>query len=624
MCGIAGIIGKNQNDEHLKKTLHVMKHRGPDATHYVSLQPDGFLGHNRLSIVDLDKRAMQPIWDHTHRYCLVFNGEIYNYRALRIELLKLGHIFKTSSDSEVLIEAWAAWGIHCISRLIGMFAFGVWDNVQKCLTLVRDRLGEKPLYYSFIRSMESTVLVFASELKGLIQHPLLSKNISSQALMHYLAFNYTQHHQSIFENVHQLAPACYLRYDALTNTHQIKCYWELSQFFKNKLTFSYQSAKERLNELLDSAVQLQMMADVPIGAFLSGGLDSSTVVSAMSRHANDKINTYSIGFRERSYDESQLSQKTAAHFSTIHYEKTISHLSTETLQQCCAAFDEPFADTSLIPMYLLCELASNNVGVALSGDGSDEIFGGYRTYQADRYYQKIRYFPAFLKKCLSHSVQYLPTSFSKLSIDYQIKQFFNGAMLSPELAHLHWREIFSPANRALLCHDYISINPSMYNVSPFEEIRDCHFLDQAMYVDIKTWLVDDILVKVDRTSMAHSLEVRAPFLDHRIVEFAAQSPVSYKIAGKQGKRILRDSQRHFLPKHVMSNSKKGFNFPISTQLSHSLFEMAYDITTSNQMAVFFSIDYIKRLWIEHQKRLCDNGHRLFNLLCFGLWYNHYN
>src|SRR3989338_630138 len=623
MCGIAGIIGKNQDGEHLKKMLQVMKHRGPDATHTVSLQSDGFLGHNLLSIIDLNKRATQPIWDHTHRYCLVFNGEIYNYRALRSELLQLGHVFKTHSDSEVLVEAWMAWGTDSISRLIGMFAFAIWDDVQKRLTLVRDRLGEKPLYYSLIRDRQSQLLIFASELKGLIQHPDMKKKISSQGLMHYLTFNYTQHHQSIFEHVLQLSPACYLQYDYLSNTSHIHCYWELSKFFQNKSTISYRSAQAQLNDLLHDAVQLQMFSDVPTGAFLSGGLDSSTLVSTMSRHTNDKVNTYSIGFREHSYDESQLSQKTAAHFSTVHYEKTISHLSTDTLEQCCSVFDEPFADTSLIPMYLLCELASNKVGVALSGDGGDEIFGGYRTYQADRYYQKIQYLPMFFKKCLLRGAHYLPTSFSKLSFDYQAKQFFNGVMLSPESAHLHWRKIFSPSHRALLCHEPISIDPAAHDLSFFDQVRDCHFLDQALYMDVKTWLVDDILTKVDRISMAHSLEVRAPFLDYRIVEFAASLPVHYKIAGTQGKRLLRDSQRRYLPKHVLSHSKQGFNFPISTQLSHSLFEMAYDVTTSSQMATHFSIDYIKRLWIEHQNRLCDNGHRLFNLLCFGLWYQNY-
>jgi len=343
----------------------------------------------------------------------------------------------------------------------------------------------------------------------------------------------------------------------------------------------------------------------------------------MSCHAKNSINTYSIGFKERSYDESKLSQKTAAHFFTTHHEKITSQPSPEALQQYCAVFDEPFADTSLIPMYQLCELASNTVVVALSGDGGDELFGGYPTYQADRYYRKIRYFPLFLRKFFAHSTRLLPPSFSKLSIDYQLKQFLSGTILSSESAHLHWRKIFNPEHLSFLCHEYIPIDPTTQDLSFFNDVRDCHFLDQAMYVDIKTWLVDDILVKVDRASMAHSLEVRAPFLDHRIVEFAASLPVSYKIAGRNAKRLLRDSQRPYLPKHVFQTSKQGFNFPISKYLLYSLYEMAYDITTSQSMETFFSTHYIKRLWIEHQKRLCDNGHRLFNLLCFGLWLQRY-
>lgn len=608
MCAITGIISKSSDYNHaqfLEPILSLLSHRGPDASEIAMLGDSGCFGHNRLSIIDLSKRSQQPMWDGTHRYCLTFNGEIYNYLSLKKELIQLGHMFKTESDSEVLIEAWVEWGEASIQKFVGMFAFAVWDNHLKYLYLVRDRMGEKPLYYAPINNNFQNGIIFASELKSLKHYPFINKILSETALNHYFSFNYTATKDCIYKNIYKLPPASILLYNS--NTHEIKIseYWVLSNFFKNKKIISFKSAQDELNHLLNNSIKMQSIADVPLGAFLSGGLDSSSIVSALSKNNANNINTFSIGFAEKTYSELENSQKIAAYLGVSHHTQIVSSNITEILPTIINTFDEPFADNSIIPTYFLCEFAKQFVKVSLSGDGGDELFGGYATYQADRYYQLLKYFPRSAKKLLIKSADYLPTSFDKISLDYKIKQFLRGSLLDANEAHLSWRKIFSLNDKKHLNSD----------LNFFNDVQDCHYLDQAMYVDMKTWLADDILVKVDRASMSHSLEVRAPFLDHRLVEFAASLPVRYKIQ----KAVLKASQKRILPSFVINQAKKGFNSPISYWLSGDLFTMAHDITHSQNLSPWFDQKTIETLWFEHQNGVCDNGHRLFNLLCLGLW-----
>lgn len=630
MCGIAGIISQAKDYQqavYLSPILAAMVHRGPDNTEIEILGNHGCFGHNRLSIIDLNERAKQPMWDSSQKYCLTFNGEIYNFQSLRQELIQLGHKFRTQSDSEVLIQAWAEWGTATIKKLVGMFAFAVWDKENQQLYLVRDRMGEKPLYYSPINKNFKNGLVFASELKGLIKFPFLEKKLSMTALSHYLSFNYTSNDNAIFEGVYKIPPAAYLQYNLKNQQHKIIEYWSLADSFQNKLDLGFEEAQEQLGILMAETVNGKMLSDVPLGAFLSGGIDSATIVSHMSRNNVKQVNTYSIGFKEKTYNELALSKKTAKFYGVNHQTQIVTPDIVNLLPQIISFFDEPFADTSLIPTYLLSEFAKKHVTVSLSGDGGDELFGGYVTYQADRYNQFMQRLPILVRKILLKLSQNLPTSFNKVSLDYKIKQFLHGSLLDMQNAHLSWREVFTAAQKKNLFHsshfDLLSHDSKADSLKFFKDVEKCHYLDQAMYVDMKTWLVDDILVKVDRASMAHSLEVRAPFLDHRLVEFAAQLPVSYKIQHKNGKRILKAAHANQIPNAVLHQSKKGFNSPISHWLSNDLFEMAYEITTSSSLCQWFNKTEIEKLWFEHKKRVCDNGHRLFNLLCLGLWCQQY-
>lgn len=622
MCAITGIIStipEYNQVNFLKLILSKLSHRGPDTTAIEIFNQSGCFGHNRLSIIDINERSTQPIWDVSHRYCLSFNGEIYNYLSLKKTLMQLGHHFRTASDSEVLVEAWAEWGINTIKELVGMFAFAIWDNNLKYLYLVRDRMGEKPLFYAEIKDNIQNGLIFASGLKGLIQYPWINKTLSLTALNHYLSFGYTATTDCIFSKIYKLPPASYLLYDTNKNAYKISQYWLLENFFQNKKNIDFKDAREQLNFLLKNSVAQQSIADVPLGAFLSGGIDSSSIVSQMRQNNHNKINTFSIGFYEKTYDELKNSKRVAQYLSVEHFTQIVSPPSFETLSKIIRSFDEPFSDTSLIPTYLLCKFSKQFVKVALSGDGSDELFCGYTTYQADRYHQFIKHFPMLIKIFLAKTSNHFPVSFNKISFDYKLKQFFRGCLLDLRQAHFAWREIFHMEQKEKLLNDQfiflLKKNPVESNLNIFNNVSNCHALDQMMYVDIKTWLVDDILVKVDQTSMANSLEVRAPFLDHRLVEFAASLPIQFKI----DKRILKSSQKTNLPNFVLTQSKKGFNSPVSHWLARDLFSMAHDITTGRYLTQWFNKKSIDTLWLEHQNGICDNGLRLFNLFCLGVW-----
>src|SRR3990167_10823341 len=458
MCAIAGIISEisaYHQSTYLMPVLDAMLRRGPDGTKIEILENKGCFGHNRLSIIDLNTRANQPMWDLSQRYCLSYNGEIYNYQLIRRELVQLGHRFRTESDSEVLIQAWEEWGIESMTRLIGMFAFAIWDKKHQQLSLVRDRMGEKPLYYAPINQSFKNGIVFASELKGLIQYSFIKKTLSMTALSHYLSFNYTPTEDSIFQGVYKLPPASYLQYDLKTHEYKIKEYWSLAACFHHKLTISFKEAQEQLDWLLAETVKSKLISDVPLGAFLSGGIDSATIVSQMCRANTRQVNTYSIGFKEKTYDELKLSQKTAEYLGVNHQTKTVIPNDINLVFSLMETFDEPFADTSLIPTYLLCEFAKQHVTVSLSGDGGDELFGGYETYQADRYYQFIQYLPLTLRKILIKMSNHLSTSFNKVSLDYKIKQFLRGSLLDIQNAHLSWREVFNLDQKKSLFHsDY--------------------------------------------------------------------------------------------------------------------------------------------------------------------------
>ena len=550
MCGLAGIIDWRGADTALVAAMtDALKHRGPDAAGFWSNGPAA-LGHRRLSIIDLSHRADQPMADAAGRYQLIFNGEIYNYRALRPLLEQQGYRFHTESDTEVLLNAFIHWGAGCLERLNGMFAFAIWDAAEQRLTLARDRLGEKPLYFLRLDSG----LVFASELKALRLHPAISREIDARALGQYLSLNYTLGNRCMVPGVEKLEPGHVLTYSRGEGV-RIRDYWNLAQAFRNKRAFGrVDGAEEELRRNIEEAVSLRLVSDVPLGAFLSGGIDSATIVNAMraSRSGSD-VKTFSIGFTERSYSELPEARQTAAHLGTDHRDKLAHWDLVEALPRIVRAADEPFADNSIIPTYFLSQFARQNVTVSLSGDGGDEIFGGYETYRANQLHAGLNAvlgrFAGPAHAIVSRGASLIPATFNKVGLDDKLRRFAAGLPLTAEDAHFSWRTVFDENEKQSLLHAgrlcrHRAVNRVSTNSgATFEAVDGCHYLDRAMYVDIKTWLPHDILHKVDRASMAHSLEVRAPYLDHHLVEFAAGLPVSLKVRGRATKYLLRRSQR---------------------------------------------------------------------------------
>jgi asparagine synthase (glutamine-hydrolysing) len=627
MCGIAGVVatnGASPDPAVLERMTRALAHRGPDAEGIVVDGPAGF-GHRRLSILDLSAAANQPMRDATGRFILVFNGEIYNFRDVRQELEGLGHVFTTTGDSEVLLAALRQWGPDGLHQLIGMFAFALWDTTRKKLLLGRDRLGKKPLFFA---RLPGDGIAFASEPQAVAAHPDIARQIDPTSLAHYLRLNYVPCNRSLFVGVESLPPACYAEFEPGRGLRVVR-YWDLAAKFGEKRSFrSEEQAAEELRALIDDAVRLRLVSDVPLGAFLSSGVDSSTIVASMLKQREpSSIFTFSSGFTEDSYDESPLAEKLAARFGIVHRTQSLDPRTLDLVPAIVAAAAEPLADTSVLPMYFLSRFTRESVTVALSGDGGDECFAGYETYVADRLHRIASHSPRWLRRQLPGLLdRILPVDHRKVGWPEKLRRF-SGALARPfPEAHASWRDIFArgeidsvmrPAWRvaatenAGLYEDYFARH--------FAEVQDCDPIDQATYVDIKTWLVDDILVKADRMSMAHSLEARCPLLDHRVVELAAQLPVDLKLRGFSKKHVLRLSQRGRLPGWVLDRRKQGFNAPVSHWVLGPLRELCQDTLFSRAMGDWFDAGELRRLWSDHEQKRRDNGLKLFGLLTVGLF-----
>lgn len=624
MCGIAGIVNWRVSPDHaiVERMTAAMFHRGPDHQ-AVKVLDAAALGHSRLAIIDLDAASNQPMGLPEAGLWMVFNGEIYNFRELRLQLESLGVTFRTKGDTEVLLQAYNKWGPDCLSRLNGMFAFAIWDERNRRLFMARDRAGKKPLYYSILAGGG---VAFASELKSLRRHPEISAEIRTEAVQQFLSLGYTLSSSCILKDVQKLPAAHYMMIEE-GGENSPKEYWKLDQFFRDKKSYANDDeAAEALDGLIQDAVQDRLISDVPLGSFLSGGIDSSTIVSAMSRvMPREKIQTYSIGFQEKSYNELSEAREIADFLEVSLHDRQVGKDMAQMLPAILQAADEPFADNSIIPFYYLAQLASDQVKVCLSGDGSDEFFAGYETYIADIIHQKSAWIPRGVGNLLYHlGNNLLPVSFDKVHLSEKIRRFLNGNRFDFRQAHASWRVVFTQEERMKLLEDEHwndADNPMNYIDPHFERVADCHFLDQAMYVDIKTWLANDILVKVDRATMTHSLEARTPFLDYRIMEFAASLPISMKMKGLNTKYLLKRSQSGHLPPSVLQRKKKGFNAPVSHWLNGELMDLCYEASTGSAMANWFDISVIKDLWKQHQSQQKDNGHKLFALSSLGFWLN---
>jgi asparagine synthase (glutamine-hydrolysing) len=593
-----------------------LEHRGPDDEGFYARGP-AQLGMRRLSIIDL-ATGHQPIANEDGTLWLVFNGEIYNYRALREGLRRLGHQFATQSDSEVILHAYESYGPACLQHFNGMFAFAIWDETQRQLFVARDRLGVKPLYYW----EGGQQLVFGSELSALLCHPAVPQEIDLLAVDQLLTVEYIPAPRTILQGVRKLPPGHWLRFDA-HGTH-VECYWDVPL---RPFTGSHDEAVEQLRTLLADAVRLRLVSDVPLGAFLSGGIDSSTVVALMSEASADPIRTFTIGFGEESYDETPYARLVAAQFGTRHREEILHPDIGGLAQQLVGHLDEPLADFSILPTYLVSKVAREEVKVVLSGDGGDELFGGYDAYvaqDADRLYRRL---PSVLRQTLLPAVlDRVPPQRAKKGAINKAKRFVEGGALPAAWQHTRWMSFLPAADKAALYGQGMAqaVNGSggLAFVEPlFEASAGRDALAQQQYVDVKTYLADNILTKVDRMSMAASLEAREPLLDYRLVEFALNLPPQWKLHRGQTKLILRQAMRGRVPDAILNKPKQGFSIPLKNWLRGPLRPFMTDTLSAAAVARrgLFRPQTVTRWVDEHLAGKANHSHRLWALMVLELW-----
>ena len=572
------------------------------------------LGAVRLKIIDLEAGA-QPFYSENGGTVLIFNGEIYNHHELRAELTSRGHCFLSHSDTEVLLHAFLEWDTDCFARLRGMFAAAFWVESEKRLVLARDRVGIKPLYIH--RHGED--IYFGSELKSLFVHREVPRELDLSALHYYLALNYVPGPHTLLKGIEKLPPGCWLEWsDGATRT---ECYWQL-RFEKNP-QWTAESAEEALHDLLRSSMREHMTADVPVGIWLSGGVDSSALVHYALETSAPGLKTFSISFAGRSFDESAYAREVATKYGTEHYELDVNPSLDlgGAIEEMVCYLDEPLADAGAVPLWFLSELSREHVTVALSGEGSDELFGGYITYRADRLAGHARRFPGALRRSFLALLRRWPVSDDKISVEYKLKRFVEGSLLPADEAHTYWNGSFSRAQQDQLLSrgNHASVKDLFQGDLPCANRGG--YLNRYLAFDQRYYLTDDLLQKVDRMSMAHSLEVRPPYLDHRIIEFAASLPDEMKIDGRKQKVILKDLMKGRLPVAVLKRPKTGLDIPTHDWFRGPLRPLLLD--TLNQRAVrtsgLFRSDELERLIAGHMERRCNVGFHLWGLLMLFLW-----
>lgn len=540
-----------------------LSHRGPDGSG-VHVEAGIGLAHRRLSIVDL-AAGQQPMYNEDHSVCIVFNGEIYNFQSLMPELIALGHVFRTRSDTEVIIHAWEQWGVDCLKRLNGMFALALWDRNRRQVFLARDRLGVKPLFHA---TLADGTLLFASELKSLLLHPALPRQLLPRAVEDYLTFGYVPEPDTIYSGVHKLEPGHYLLIDD-TGKQSIRRYWDLDSGKFGSHRPGEAEAQAELMQHLTDAVRRRLIAEVPLGAFLSGGVDSSAVVAVMAGLMGDSVKTCSIAFNDPDYDESTYARQVARQYHTDHSEHTVEVDDFGLLDTLVGTYDEPYADSSAIPTYRVCAAARERVTVALSGDAGDENFAGYRRYRLFAGEETVRgLIPAAIRRPVFGLLgRYYPKMDWAPRI-FRGKTTFQALARDSVGAYLHGVSLTKAETRSQL---YSTAFRSQLQGYDSRAVFDRHVqgrdfpdaLSMVQYLDLKTYLVGDILTKVDRASMAHSLEVRGPFLDYEFIEWAASLPVDYKLRGGVGKYLLKKALEPMLPNDILYRQKMGFAVPLA-------------------------------------------------------------
>ena len=621
MCGIVGLFDLSGAKEVSRTVLDRMNqsqfHRGPDEGG-LHTEPGVGFGHRRLSIIDLSS-GQQPLFNEDHTVVVVFNGEIYNFQELMPELTARGHKFRTRSDTEVIVHAWEEWGEECVSRFRGMFAFALWDRNRQTLFLARDRLGVKPLYYAVL---PDNTLVFGSELKALLCHPTFSTEIDPRSVEDYFAYGYVPEPRTIYKQAFKLPPGHTLTLQRGKKFPAAKEYWDL--MFKPLGPISEQDAQAEVIARLREAVKVRMISEVPLGAFLSGGVDSSAVVAMMAGLSKDPVNTCSISFGDPKYNESEYAREVADRYHTNHRVEQVDPDDFGLVDTLASLYDEPYADSSAMPTYRVCQLARKSVTVALSGDGGDEHFGGYRRYRWHMNEEKIRsLLPLSLRRPLFGlagkiypKADWAPqrfrakTTFQALARDSVQAYFHSISIMNDDMRHALFSDHF---RRELQGYRAVEVLQQHARRAPVEG-----GLSLIQYLDTKTYLPGDILTKVDRASMAHALEVREPLLDHPMLEWLSGLPEHYKLRGQEGKYVLKKALEPHLPDSILYRPKMGFAVPLAAWFRGPLKAKMHDMVLGSRLAStgFFNTSLLKQMVEQHQSGMRDHSAPLWSLLMF--------
>ncbi len=616
MCGIVGFVdrSKKTTSDILQTMTDTLHHRGPDDSGYKFVEKQIFqlgLGHRRLSILDLSSLGHQPMtFEHLS---MVYNGEVYNFKEIKTELEFLGYAFESHSDTEVILKAFHQWGVESVHKFRGMFAFSIYDSKKEILYIFRDRVGVKPLYYYH----KSDIFLFASELKALAPHPDFEKVLNKEALSMYLQFGYIHAPHTIYKDTHKLLPGHYIKYDLSNDVLKSVKYWDIVDFYKmEKLDLTDEEVEDQLEEILIDSFNLRMVSDVPVGTFLSGGVDSSLVTALLQKHNEEIISTFTIGFEDERYNEAQYAKKIAEHLGTKHTEHYCTKQDAlDIIPLLPKMYDEPFGDSSAIPTALVSRLAKEKVSVVLLGDGGDEAFCGYSSYalfeQRLDFIEKIpaRNFVSSLLECIPDPILALEGMSEKYYLKY--------LKLKSIMGHDNVADMFKLSNAVFTKYDVRQILFGVYHEEREPDLKALHVLEQMMISDFKGYLADDILVKVDRATMHVSLEGREPLLDHTILEFAARLPISVK----KNKNILKNILQKYIPSELFERKKQGFGIPINDWLRNDLKFLVDQYLDDKKIKEqkIFDVKYVQRLkqlFLTHK----NDDRKIWTLLMFQMWY----
>lgn len=620
MCGIAGFNWKDA--ELISAMTGLMGHRGPDQQgRHVSESIS--LGHRRLSIIDLSEQARQPMTNEDGSVIVVYNGEIYNFQDVREELVRKGHRFESRSDTEVIVHAYEEYGLDCVHHLRGMFAWALWDARKKRLWLVRDRIGIKPLYY-YLRNGK---LIFASEIKAILQCPGVSREVNEQALYDYMGFEFTPAPETMFNHIFKLPAGHQLVWE--NGRAEVSPYWDLSYKPRDVSGRTRGEIVEEIRSELDACVKSHLISDVPLGVFLSGGLDSSALVAMMRRHISGPLRTFTIGYPDKSFSELDYAKVVSDHLGTEHHVLMIEDITAEDIENSLWHFDEPMTDLSSIPLMKICGKAREDVTVCLSGEGGDEVFAGYDRFRASRLNRYYAWIPAFLRRGLIVPlIRRLPDQAQKKGPINLLKRFVEGAELPSDGEHMRWQYFLNDDLAGRLFHpDHLQ----RVNRDTFRFVREyakrCDAEDpinRELYIDTRFMMTDSVLMKVDRMSMMHSLEVRVPLLDHKFVELVAGLPGRWKLKGTETKTLFREALEGYLPPDIIHRGKQGYSLPVKNLLRRQL--KPYMIELLNESPLireYTNMDHVHTLIDEHLAFKHNHNHVLWGLMNLAIWHNEF-